>query len=126
MHKILYLPFLMALSATAVAGTPLNGDQVKQLISGNTVRLHSNVQGVDYNVYFAANGSATSHNESNSKNYKGTWRITDSGEHCSTWGNKEETCGIVMDMGDGTYNRMEGGAPRAIWSKVSPGNPLGL
>ena len=56
MYRALCMTVLMTLSVTVFADTPLTGDQIKQLISGNTVDLHSNVQGVDYKIYFAADG----------------------------------------------------------------------
>ena len=126
MYKIACLTFLMTLSVTAMASTPLSGEQIKQLITGNSVELHSNAQGIDFKVYFAADGSAASHNESNGNRSKGTWRIDDSDKHCTKWGVKNETCGQVLDMGDGSYKRMEEGYPRAVWKKIHQGNAFGL
>ena len=83
MYKLSCMLSLMALSASALAGTPLSGEQIKQLISGNTVALHSNAKGKDYKIFYATDGTAISHDESNGKNYPGTWRITDSGEWCN-------------------------------------------
>jgi len=116
--------FLIALSTSAVAGSALSGDQVKQLITGNSVEAHSNAKGVDFKAYFAADGSASL--EANGKNRKGVWHINDSGEHCIQWNTQKENCGQIVDMGDGTYNRMEEGYPRAVWKKVHTGNAFGL
>jgi len=126
MYKIACITFLMTLSVAAMAGTPLSGEQVKQLITGNSVDIYSNVQGVDIKLYFAADGSTASLTESNGKKFKGTWRIDDSGKHCTKWGDKKETCGQILDYGDGTYKRMEDGYPRAVWKKIYPGNAFGL
>ena len=126
MRKVYGVLLGIALSATAVAGTQLSGEQIKLLVSGNTVELTSISKGSDFKVYFKADGTATSFNESKSKKGKGTWRITDAGEHCTKWGKKDETCGQVIDMGNGTYTRMFEGSPRATWNKVSPGNPFNL
>lgn len=128
MNKAVVLSALFTIafifSAPVLAGTPLSGEQVKQLISGNSVEAHSNAKGFDFRVYFAPDGSAVS--ERNGKTHKGEWHITDSGEHCTQWPTQKETCGQVVDMGDGTYNRMEEGYPRAVWKKVLPGNAFGL
>ncbi len=111
-------------SAPALAGTPLSGEQVKQLISGNSVEAHSNAKGFDFKAYFATDGSISS--EVNGKTNKGAWRINDSGEHCSQMTRQKETCAQIVDMGDGTYNRMEEGYPRSVWKKIHPGNAFGL
>lgn len=126
MHKILCMIVLMMLSATAFADTPLTGDQIKQLVSGNSIDLHSNANGLDLKLYLAADGSIAGRREDNGNPFKGTWRITDSGEFCSVFASRKETCGPVMDSGDGSYKRMEEGYPRAIWKKIHPGNAFGL
>ena len=70
-------------------------------------------------------GSAISHRVDDGSSFKGTWRITDSGGHCNKWDNRKETCGQIVNSGDGKYKRMEEGYPRAIWKKIYPGNTLG-
>lgn len=125
MLRVFCMTILMSLSAVAFADTKLNGDQVKQLISGNSVDGHSNAQGVDFKAYFAPDGSGTLQNEKGRK-FNGVWRITESGDHCSKWGDRKETCGQIMDAGDGSYKRMEEGYPRSIWKKIHPGNAFQL
>ena len=125
MLKVFCMTILMSLSAVAFADTQLTGDQVKQLITGNSVDAHSNAKGVDFKAYFAADGSGVLQNEKG-RTFNGVWRITESGDHCSKWGDQKETCGQVMDPGDGTYKRMEEGYPRAIWKKIYPGNAFRL
>jgi len=127
MNKVTLLSTLAVVgffSVPALAGTPLSGEQVKQLVSGNSVEAHSNAKGFDFKAYFATDGSAGS--EVNGKTYKGAWRINDSGEHCIQWATQKEYCAQVVDMGDGTYNRMEEGYPRAVWKKIHPGNAFRL
>ena len=116
--------FLMALTTSALAGSPLNGEQLKQLASGNTVSIHSIAQGADFKNYYAADRAAASLKESNGKKNKGTWRITDSGEWCVHWSGASERCGQVIDNGDGTYNRLEEGKLRSVWKKIHPGNTI--
>lgn len=122
------LSIVIFFAAPALAGTPLSGDQVQQLISGNSVEAHSNAKGVDFKSYFAPDGSAVLEGGTG-KTFKGTWRIDDAGQHCVKWIRKkepEESCGQIVDMGNGTYNRMEEGYPRAVWKKIHPGNAFGL
>jgi hypothetical protein len=127
MNKVTLLSTLAVVgffSVPVLAGTALSGEQVRQLVLGNSVEAHSNAKGYDFKAYFATDGSAVS--EVNGKAYKGAWRINDSGEHCTQWTTQKETCGQIVNMGDGTYSRMEEGYPRAVWKKVHPGNAFGL
>ena len=127
MNKVTLLSTLAVVgffSVPALAGTPLSGEQIKQLVSGNTVALHSNARGKDHKIFYATDGTAISHDESNGKNYPGTWRITDSGEWCNHWPPAKDRCGQVIDNGDGTYNRMENGSLRSVWKKIYPGNTI--
>lgn len=131
MNKVTSLSTLAVVgffSVPALAGTPLSGDQVKQLISGNSVEAHSNAKGFDFKTYFAPDGSAVLEGGTG-KTFTGAWRINESGEHCVQWKRQKEqkeTCAQIVDMGDGTYNRMEEGYPRAVWKKIHPGNAFGL
>lgn len=115
----------MILSTPVWAGTQLNGEQIKQLVSGNTVLALNISQGTDYKNYFAPDGTMISRNESTGQVYKDKrWRISDSGDICSQSAGKKETCGQVVDNGDGTYNRMDNGSPRGVWKTISPGNTI--
>ena len=128
MYKTASMLFLVALSASASAGTLLSGEQIKNLVSGNTVALHSLAKNINFQIYYAADGSSISHNENSGKKSRGTWRITDSGEWCNYWPtekNPEERCGQVIDNGDGTYNRLENGNLRSVWKKIHTGNTIG-
>lgn len=125
MNKTSCMAVLLTLSATALADTPLTGEQIKQLLSGNTVDVHSNVTGSDFKMYLAADGSIAARAE-NGNTWGGGWRITDSGEQCTRFEGKSESCGQFVDSGDGSYKRMDGGSPRSIWKKIYPGNPFNL
>jgi len=123
-YQRIFLLLLFTLSTNVFAATPLTGDQIKQLISGNTVELHSLSKDKDFNVYFSAEGTTTGQNPGKSKKIPGTWRIGNAGDHCTQWGKREETCGQILDMGDGTYHRMVGGAHHATWKIIHAGNIL--
>jgi len=126
MNKVTLLSTLAVVgffSVPALAGTPLSGEQIKQLVSGNTVDIQS--KGIDYKTYYAPDGATTTRNESNGKIYKAKhWRVSDSGDICSQSPGKEESCGQVVDNGDGTYNRLDNGSPRGVWKKIYPGNTI--
>jgi hypothetical protein len=124
MRKIASTLFVMTLSTSALAATQLGGDQLKQLVAGNTVSLHSIAKSADYKNHYAADGTAYSLQESNGKKNKGAWRISDTGEWCVLWTGASERCGQVFDNGDGTYNRMEDGSLRSVWKKIEQGNTI--
>lgn len=124
MYKLSSMIFLAAVSGPALAATPLGGDQIRKLVSGNTVSLHSVARGDNYLIYYAPDGSAVSRSDSNGTTVKGVWRITDSGEWCNHWKGGAERCGNVIDNGDGTFNRLENGRLRSVWKQIHPGNTL--
>jgi hypothetical protein len=118
---------MMFAGAPALAGGPLSGEQIKQLAIGNTIAIYSVAKNRNSKTHYAPEGVATSYNEDTGKTYKGTWRITDSGEWCNYWPtekNATEHCGQVIDNGDGTYNRLEEGSLRSVWKKIYPGNAI--
>ena len=115
---------LAASVAAALAGTPLSGEQLKQLAAGNTISLHSIAKGKDFKNFMSADGVAFSLNESSGKTNQGTWRISESGAWCVKWNGAEERCGQVIDNGDGTYNRLEDGELRSVWKSIAPGNTI--
>lgn len=124
MYKFITMLCLLSVSASVLAGEPLSGDQIKNIVSGNTVALYSQARNLNYTIHYAVDGSAASRNESNGRVVKGTWRITDSGEWCNQWTGSEERCGQIIDNGDGTYNRLENGSLRSVWKKIYPGNTI--
>lgn len=125
MYKLATMFFVMTIPVSALAGTQLNGEQIKQLVSGNTVLAHNIDQGTDYKNYYSPDGTMISRNESNGQIYKDKrWRVSDSGDICSQSAGKKESCGQVVDNGDGTYNRLDNGSPRGVWKKVYPGNTI--
>lgn len=110
---------MMGLSAAAWAGTPLSGEQIRQLVSGNTVDAQA--KSGDVKVYYGLDGSSLTRAESNGRITKGFWRISEAGEICSLRPPGKESCGPVVNNGDGTYHRMDGNTVRGVWTKVHPG-----
>ena len=124
MYKTSSLLILMALSASALAGTPVSGEKLKQLASGNTVTLYSVVRNETVQNYYAADGTALFFRSDDGKKMTGTWRVTDSGEWCVHWSGNKDRCGLLLDNGDGTYDRQEDGSIRSVWKKIESGNTI--
>lgn len=124
MYKPSALLFLMTLSTSALAGTPLSGEQIKHLAMGNTVSIYSIAKSDSYKNHYAADGKAFSLQESNGRRNTGIWRVTDSGEWCVQWKGADDRCGLLIDNGDGTYDRQEDGKARSIWKKIESGNTI--
>lgn len=112
---------LIGVAAPSVA-QQLSGEEIKQLLVGNTVEVKQFVpKNAKFMNYFMADGTGLSLNE-NGGETKGKWRITEDGLHCTQWGNRPENCVQVIKEADGTYKRVgSDGALRAIMSNIVPG-----
>lgn len=110
-------------SVPALAEQTLSAEEIRNLIFGNTVEAHSNIDMVGFKAFFRKNGTAVSVNDRGNLS-EGSWRINEAGEHCMKWENKEETCASIIAVGDGTYKSIEKGEVRSIWKKVLSGDAL--
>jgi hypothetical protein len=93
---------VLAGPALFAADTVLTGEQVRALISGNTVigalgaRMYDFTYTPDGNVYGTINSSTDS----------GSWSISEGGRYCHEWSmffDGTETCYQWHDLGDGRY-----------------------
>jgi hypothetical protein len=96
---------------------------IRNMLANNTISCKNLQKNHESSVYFRDDGTATKLNHE-AERVPGTWHVTDNGQHCVDWG-EEERCNAVVDMGDGTYQKIEAGKPRAEFTLVE-GNPLGL
>lgn len=110
-------------TAPALAEQTLSAEEIRNLIFGNTVEAHSNIDMVGFKAFFKKNGTAVSVNDRGNLS-EGSWRINEAGEHCMKWENKEEACASIIVVGDGTYKSVEKGEVRTIWKKVLSGDAL--
>ena len=110
-------------STPALAEQTLSAEEIRNLIFGNTVEAYSNIYNVEFKNFFGKNGAAVLVN-GRGKRQEGSWRINEAGEHCTKWEKKEETCAVIIAVGDGTYKMVEKGEVRAIWKKVLSGSAL--
>lgn len=122
-----------AMLAPAVhAGTMLNGDQIRALVSGNTTfgkhEIKNGMHGYSYN---RADGTYVGWNSKRGAT-SGKWWV-EGDRMCRHRDGGKPFCQSVGDNGDGTYNRyeklknvMRGDVHVFTWTKVEPGNPQGL
>ena len=138
MPRLNVIGFVLALHVLALA-YPLEGaanervsaDELKALITGNTVEAESK-KGVRSKTYFAPDGTVRS--ERDGEKYKGRWWVDTEGRRCRQWdGENEQNCRIVVKGKKGTYkvmkgrrNVMKGLKHTGTWKKILDGNPHGL
>lgn len=105
---------------TAFASDMLSADQVKSLVTGNTVDSEILENGKTFRAYFDPSG--TLYRLQDGKMLEGSWRVQDDGSHCITL--KKEFCAQIRNDGDGSYTRIENGSPKLKWHKFTPGRDI--
>lgn len=105
MKRLLPL-LLLALSGSAWAAAPLNADQVKTLIAGNSAAGFADALGKNYTAFYAADGRLVQLLD-NKKKRVGTWKITPEGNFCTQFPTEPERCTKVMPSDNGEYVRIK-------------------
>ena len=105
----------------AFAGEFLTGDEVKELVSGNTVRFEVAGKG-KFKAYLDSNGKVTRIHDGQIA--EGTWRINKDGALCVHYTGKADHCGKVKKNSDGTHTRVDDAKITNHWTKVSKGKEL--
>lgn len=111
------------LALTAMAGSMagdriLSADEVKKLISGNTVRVTLVSNGDQWSIFFAPDGKGYESKDQ----ARGTWEVKDNGEHCASWAKLK--CAKVADIGGGKYARLKPDGEQAVTWTIEAGNKL--
>jgi hypothetical protein len=120
--KRLLLLCLMAASGLALAAAPLNADQVKALISGNSASGFAEALGKNYTAFYSADGKLTQVLE-NKKKRIGTWKVNPDGNFCTQFPSEPERCTKVTTSGNGEYQRVkDDGMVTNTWHKFTKGN----
>ena len=102
----------------ASAGEFLTRDELRSLVSGNTV--HFEVAGAGtFKTYLDASGEATRIHDG--QRLEGTWRINNDGALCVHYAGAEDLCGQVEENSDGTYTRVDDANVENRWTKISSG-----
>jgi hypothetical protein len=83
---------VLVLPLAALAGDALSGDQIRSLLSGNTVQGSMEATGV-YTEFYAADGTIKG------KDYSGVWSI-DGNNMCFQYGSDPAACWEVAKEGD--------------------------
>jgi hypothetical protein len=131
--SLISLVLLASFPIIAVAGK-LNADEVKQLVSGNTLvfRVVEGYEGGRKETrYYDANGTFRQFNKKKNKTVKGKWHINDKSELCNIT-KKRGACHVIYKRGNvwETYvKRPDPTSPDKhilTIEKVLKGNPNGL
>ncbi|MEO0497547.1 MAG: hypothetical protein AAF141_09285 [Pseudomonadota bacterium] len=100
---------LLALSTTAFAQEPLNGDAISRAISGNTA-IATGARGTPWRQFFAADGSTRYYSGSRPASL-GEWRIQGD-QYCSLWPPSEKwDCYDVVQKDNMIVWRRDGAEP---------------
>jgi hypothetical protein len=112
-----------ACASRTVTGEPLSGEQVRTLISGNTVS--GPIYAKPYDFSYMPGGRV--YGEIGSDTGNGSWRITDDGRYCHEWSNffdATENCYKWYDVGGGRYRMVNVDSYRRwdieVW-RIKPG-----
>jgi hypothetical protein len=109
----------LATSGTFASAQNLLGmEELKALISGNTVHTENLSNGRTFYVYHGASGELELQRE-DAAVFSGIWSVRADGTHCVSF--NDETCGRIEKNADGTYTRIINGAPAFKWLKITPG-----
>ena len=110
---------LAASSAPTMAQTFLSLDELKALITGNTVDFNNIDSGRPGRVYFDARGEIAV--ERLESSYPGIWNARADGTLCLLV--EREFCGKVQKNADGTYTHPISGIPGFgfTWHRITPG-----
>jgi hypothetical protein len=112
-------------SGALFSAEPMSADAVKSLLTNNTMNCKNLEKNKEFTNYYRGDGTVTKLTSKGEK-IQGEWRVTDDGLHCHDWGkDEEECCHPIVDQGNGTYQKIEEGKPKAEFT-VTEGNPKNL
>jgi hypothetical protein len=121
---ILTLIVTFGVSWQAQAGKVLSPDEIKALITGNTVHAEHLKKGFNFSVYFNEDGSVI-RKWKNDKLQDGKWFFKDN-LHCINVGGGDK-CASIEDNGDGSYKRLKNGKSNKhfiTWKSIANGKDL--
>ena len=112
-------------SGVLFSAEPMSEDEVKSLLTNNTTYCKNLQKNKEFINYYREDGTLAKLTSKGEKK-QGEWRVTGYGHVCIDWGEEEgECCHPVFDKGNGTYQKLEEGEPKAEF-RVIEGNPESL
>ena len=114
---------LLGLFHIAIAETRVSSEELKTLLSGNTVEGRYIKWGTTHKMYFEATGKMRRIDSLNNEE-KGAWSVNKNDELCVEV--RKERCNEVMKRDDGGYNIYRRGTHKFTFDKILPGNPHNL
>lgn len=112
---------LVAFCAPVSAQVQLGMDELKALVTDNTVDVRNLSGGQDFRVHYAASGQMIVQ-RSDAVEIHGRWDVRVDGSHCVSV--DREVCAKVVKNADGTYMRIVDGVPSFKWMRITRGKDL--
>jgi hypothetical protein len=124
--KNLLLCCLLTLSGAVHADAQMNAQQLKSLISGNSVSGFADALGKSYTAFYSPDGVLIQALEGKMKR-KGNWKITDDGQFCTAFPEEKEKCTHIYSRDNGEYQRVkDDGMATNTMKKFYKGNAFKL
>lgn len=129
-YQLAAVTLFFCVSNLAYAGK-LNADEVRQLVSGNTLVFEHAEGGWMPTRYYDSNGTFRQLNKKGNKTVKGNWSINSKGQLCNSKKSKS-VCHIIYKSGNvwetyvEAHNPTMGNKHIMTIKKVMDGNPNGL
>lgn len=131
--KLLISSFLIVITTSlinACQSTPketvnhskaLSANQVKTLFTNKTFDGYNELNGVEYQVFSAEDGSML--HKSNKRLVSVSWEVKPDGQHCTIF--PETTfCGHIIPVGDGVYHKVTEGKHTRTLKHFMEGNQI--
>jgi len=109
----------------SLAGDTLSGDEIKQLVSGNTAYMEHAKKHFEVTRYFAAGGKLTQYRSDNFADgtyLEGEWSV-DGNKLCMQMGRGKGGCGTLAKNEDRYDYAVKHGKIVWLFKKVAAGNP---
>lgn len=126
MRNVCFAVFLTAFTTAAIqAAEPLSGDQIKQLLSGNTAYGEHPRKGWEFIRYFAADGKLTHYRDkgTNPEPIDGKWSIDGSNLCMGVGRTANKVCGTMVKSGEEYHFLKEHNKHILTFKKIVSGNP---
>ena len=109
---------LVSASLSVAAADLMTGEQIKSVVSGNTVTWEHMFKSKSGKSYYSEDGTLTG--VMNGSSRKGTWKV-EGNQICVSWGN----CREMESDGEGGYYKVKNGTKRVVrYTRVEDGNKL--
>jgi hypothetical protein len=115
--------FPLLLSCAAIAGEPLNADDVKALFTNKTFDIHNVINDKNLKGFDSADGVHLIYIPWKDKTSKRKWWI-EGNKHCTSHPKNGDSCKDIINIGEGVYHGITDGKHTHTLSNFRDGNQL--